>query len=121
MAEQENMDKPEQAHSPGDRTLKLGIYSPNFQYKQESLQFFRSCVGDAVYERAMQSEAGRTHHYVVVRAFLSQPDWEKFVWIEEYGSLMGFPEAFDSDKTIPLQRNSTNDRSKKEVWRSNMS
>ena len=40
----------------------------------------------------MDSEAGRAHHYAVVRAFLNQKEWEKFVWIEEFGSLDGFPE-----------------------------
>ena len=40
----------------------------------------------------MNSEAGRAHHYTVARAFLSQTDWEKFCWIEQYGTLDGFPE-----------------------------
>ena len=69
----------------------LGVYKPGFQYKNESLQFFRSCVGDDVYNRAMSSEAGKEHHYAVARAFLNQTDWEKFCWIEQYGSLEGFP------------------------------
>ncbi len=70
----------------------LGIYRPGFRFKNESLRFFRQCVGEEAYARAMQSEAGKRHHFVVARAFLSQEDWEKFVWIEEYGSLKGFPE-----------------------------
>ena len=37
------------------------------------------------------SDVGRRHHYVVARVLLNQADWEKFVWIEEYGSLDGFP------------------------------
>ena len=41
----------------------------------------------------MSCEAGRRHHYVVARAFLDQADWEKFVWIEQYGSLEGFPKS----------------------------
>ena len=39
----------------------------------------------------MNSDAGREHHNAVARAFLNQKDWEKFVWIEEFGSLDGFP------------------------------
>jgi hypothetical protein len=39
----------------------------------------------------MSSEAGKAHHYAVARAFLNQADWEKFVWIEEHGSLDSFP------------------------------
>ena len=69
----------------------LGIYRPGFRHKQESLRFFRACVGDEMYEKAMSSEAGRAHHYVVARMFLNQADWEKFVWIEEHGSLEDFP------------------------------
>ena len=69
----------------------LGVYRPGFQYKQESLQFFKACVGETVYSRAMNSDAGRAHHYTVARAFLNQEDWEKFCWIEQYGTLDGFP------------------------------
>ena len=77
--------------SVGDGVSSLGIYRSDFKYKDESLRFFRACVGDDVYTKAMNSEAGRAHHYAVARAFLSQTDWEKFVWIEEHGTLDGFP------------------------------
>ena len=83
---------PEQLGSVSGGSCPLGVYRPGFQFKQEALRFFRVCVGEDVYSRAMNSDAGRAHHYTVARAFLSQPDWEKFVWIEEYGSLAGFPE-----------------------------
>ena len=83
---------PDQLDSVGGGAVKLGVYRPGFQYKKESLRFFKECVGDDVYARAMNSEAGRVHHYTVARAFLNQADWEKFVWIEEFGSLDGFPE-----------------------------
>jgi len=69
----------------------LGVYRPGFRYKQVSLQFFKECVSEAVYSKAMNSDAGCVHHYAVARAFLNQKDWEKFVWIEEFGSLDGFP------------------------------
>lgn len=69
----------------------LGVYRSGFRYKEESLRFFKECVGDEIYAKAMNSDAGRAHHYTVARAFLSQENWEKFVWIEQYGSLAGFP------------------------------
>ena len=69
----------------------LGVYKPGLKYRKESMAFFRSCVGEETYARAMSSEAGRLHHYVAARAFLNQADWEKFVWIEQYGSLAGYP------------------------------
>lgn len=93
MAEQQivqswNSDQPETVDGEANA---LGVYSPDFRYKKESLQFFKACVGEDVYTRAMSSEAGRAHHYTVARAFLNQADWEKFVWIEQFGSLDGFP------------------------------
>ena len=82
----------DQLESVSNGVSSLGEYRPGFQYRHESLQFFKACVGEAVYSRAMNSDAGRAHHYTVARAFLNQKDWEKFVWIEEFGSLDGFPE-----------------------------
>ena len=82
----------EQLESVSGGEASLGVYRQGFRYKKEALQFFRARVGEEVYARAMNSEAGRAHHYTVARAFLNQNDWEKFVWIEEFGSLDGFPE-----------------------------
>ena len=75
---------------PEDAARSLGEYRSG-EYQEEAKAFFRACVGDENYERAMNSEAGRRHHYVAARAFLNQSDWEKFVWIEEHGSLNDFP------------------------------
>ena len=83
---------PDQLESVSGGTDTLGVYRPGFQFKQESLDYFRQCVGEETYQLAINSDAGREHHYAVARAFLSQRDWEKFVWIEEFGSLDGFPE-----------------------------
>ena len=85
--------QPEQLDSVSGEDGRLGVYKPGLKYKKESLDFFRQCVGDETYRRAMNNEIGRVHHYAAARAFLSQRDWEKFVWIEEYGSLAGFPEG----------------------------
>ncbi len=82
---------PDRSEPVGGRVCALGVYKPGFRYRKESLQFFRSCVGDDTYSRAMSSEAGKAHHYAVARAFLNQADWERFVWIEEHGSLDSFP------------------------------
>ena len=83
---------PDQLESVSGGTETLGVYRPGFQFKQESLDYFRQCVGEETYQLAINSDAGREHHYAVARAFLNQKDWEKFVWIEEFGSLDGFPE-----------------------------
>ena len=84
--------QPDQLDSVSGGNGRLGVYKPGLKYKKESLDYFRQCVGDETYRLAMNSEVGRVHHYAAARAFLSQRDWEKFVWIEEYGSLAGFPE-----------------------------
>ena len=67
-----------------------GRYVPG-PYKEEAKAFFRQCVGDETYERAMGSDAGHRHHYVAARVCLNQTDWEKFTWIEQFGSLDGYP------------------------------
>ena len=85
----------EELDSVSGGTRALGIYRPGFRFIKESLMFFKACVGDAIYNKAMSCEVGNAHHYAVARAFLSQSDWEKFVWIEEFGSLDGFPEDRD--------------------------
>lgn len=86
---QMELEPGEMASASGGQAL--GIYRPGFRHKKESLRFFKTCVGDEAYTKAMNSEAGRTHHYVVARTLLNQTDWEKFVWIEEHGSLEDFP------------------------------
>ena len=68
----------------------LGFYRPG-AYAKEAMAFFRECVGSDTYDSAMSCDAGRLHHYVPARIWLNQPDWEKFCWIEQYGSLDGFP------------------------------
>ena len=86
---QTELEPEEMASVSGGRAL--GIYRPGFRYKKESMQYFKSCVGEDVFSKAMSCDAGRAHHYVVARTLLNQTDWEKFVWIEEHGSLNGFP------------------------------
>ena len=83
----------------GNGACELGVYKPGFQFEEDALSFFQMCVGNDIYERAMNSEAGKRHHYVVARAFLSQDDWEKFVWIEQYGSLDEFPKQTARNKS----------------------
>ena len=91
MAETQLELLPEQLEMVIGGAPTLGVYRSGFRYKEESLRFFRSCVGNDVYLKAINSDAGQTHPYAVARAILNQADWEKYVWIEEHGSLDGFP------------------------------
>lgn len=73
------------------KAVALGVYIPGGLYKDRSMEFFRKCVGDETYDRAMSSGPGKRHHYVAARVFLKQLEWEQFCWIEQHGSLDGFP------------------------------
>ena len=59
--EQVHSLSPDQLESVSGGTDTLGVYRPGFQYKQESLDFFRHCVGEETYQLAMNSDAGREH------------------------------------------------------------
>ena len=82
--------RPEPLKAASGGAPALGVYKPG-AYVNEAKAFFRDCVGSDMYERAMNCDNGRAHHYVPARVYLSQPDWEKFCWIEQYGTLDGFP------------------------------
>ncbi len=75
---------------PAGGAPTLGVYRPG-AFVREAKAFFRECVGSETYERAMNCDAGRAHHYVPARVYLSQSDWERFCWIEQFGTLDGFP------------------------------
>ena len=94
MGKPENVSElqPDQLAQVSGGSGQLGVYRPGFRFKEASLRYFRQCVGDQAYSEAMSSDVGRRHHYVAARVLLDQEDWEKFVWIEEFGSLNGFPE-----------------------------
>ena len=74
----------------GGLSVPLGVYQPG-AFQKEAKAFFRECVGDELYEHAMNCDAGRSHHYVPARVYLSQAEWEKFCWIEQHGTLDTFP------------------------------
>ena len=67
-----------------------GKYLPG-NHKKESEAFLRACLGEQMYEKIMSAEAGRRHPYVAARLFLSDDNWRKYVWIEQYGSLDDYP------------------------------
>ena len=67
-----------------------GKYLPG-NYKREADAFVKTCIGAQMYDKVMSAEAGRRHPYVAARLFLSEDDWRKYVWIEQYGSLDDYP------------------------------
>ena len=69
-----------------------GKYLPG-NYKKEADAFLKTCIGAQLYDKVMSAEAGRRHPYVAARLFLSEDDWRKYVWIEQYGSLDDYPQS----------------------------
>ena len=67
-----------------------GKYLPG-NYKKEANAFLRTCMGEQMYEKVMSADAGRRHPYVAAKLFLSEENWKKYVWIEQYGSLYNYP------------------------------
>ena len=67
-----------------------GRYYPG-SYKTEAISFLKEHMDRKTYDLVMSSGEGHRHPYVAAKVFLSGADWEKYVWIEQYGSLDGFP------------------------------
>ena len=87
------MKKSEELYELNPEQLEIvngGKYLPG-NYKKEANAFLRTCMGEQKNEKIMSAEAGRRHPYVAARLFLSEDDWRKYVWIEQYGSLDGYP------------------------------
>lgn len=62
------------------------------EFREEVQAFLRERLGGKLYEQVMESEESRNHPYVPAKVFLNASDWKKFVWIEQHGSLQGFPQ-----------------------------
>ena len=70
---------------------RKGGYSPG-RFREEATAFMKACMDAETFEKIMGKDAKNTHYFVAARVFLSDSDWKKFVWIEQNGSLTGFPE-----------------------------
>ena len=60
------------------------------KFREEALEFMRKKLGERQYAQIMANADSRERPYVAARVFLSPEDWEKYVWIEQQGSLEGF-------------------------------
>lgn len=67
-------------------------YSPG-DYWPDAVMFLRQNLGDEAFNRIMRTRSSfRMHPHVVARISLSREDWNRYVWIEQHGSLDGFAE-----------------------------
>ena len=59
-------------------------------YRTEALQFLKEHMDGQTFEKIMSHKEEKKRPYVAAKIFLNQSDWEKYVWIEQHGSLEGF-------------------------------
>ena len=65
------------------------IYTPG-RYRAEAMAFLRTRLGEEEYVQIMSPPGARQYPYVAAKLFLSPQDWEKYVYVEQNGSLRGF-------------------------------
>ena len=74
---------------PTVNTEMIAIYSPGV-YKKEAVAFLKQCLNEEVFEKLCRNEKFRRNPVIGAKLFLSAEDWNKYVWIEQHGSLNGF-------------------------------
>ena len=67
----------------------IAEYSPGV-YKKEAVAFLKQCLDEDVFEKLCRNENFRRNPVIGAKLFLSIADWNKYVWIEQHGSLDGF-------------------------------
>ena len=66
-----------------------GAYAPG-DYKKEAADFLRAHMDESIFALIPDDDGERRLSCVAARVFLSAEDWEKYVWIEQHGSLDGY-------------------------------
>ena len=64
-------------------------YAPG-PYREEAWKFLRQCLKESQYEELLTRPKVKKYPYVVAKVVLSLIDWERYVYIEQNGSLDGF-------------------------------
>ena len=64
-------------------------YSPGV-YKKEAIAFLKQCLDKDVFEKLCRNDKFRRNPVIGAKLFLGASDWNKYVWIEQHGSLEGF-------------------------------
>ena len=75
-------------HFPGNYGI-IADYSPGV-YKKEAAAFLKQCLDEDVFEKLCCNDNFRRNPVIGAKLFLSFEDWNKYVWIEQHGSLDGF-------------------------------
>lgn len=75
---------------PSANAEMIAVYSPGV-YKKEAVAYLKQCLNADVYEKLCQNDNFCKNPVVGAKLFLCAEDWNKYVWIEQHGSLDGFP------------------------------
>ena len=67
----------------------IADYSPGV-YKEEAVAFLKQCLDEDVFEKLCRNEIFRRNSVIGAKLFLSIADWNKYVWIEQHGTMDGF-------------------------------
>ena len=62
-------------------------------YIDEAQQFLKDHMAEDQYEVIMGTREGKDLPYVAARIFLSEEDWQQYLWIIRHGSLEGYAKA----------------------------
>ena len=77
---------------PGQgRIPEAGYYRPG-NYKDEAREFLREHVDRKTFDLVMDDNGQGGIAPVMAKLYLNEDDWERFIWIENHGSLEGFIE-----------------------------
>ena len=72
-----------------NEAFTVARYSPGI-YKTEAVLFLKQCLDSDTFNRLCKSENFRRNPVVGAKVYLSGENWNKYVWIEQHGSLDGF-------------------------------
>ena len=72
-----------------NEAFTVARYSPGI-YKTEAVLFLKQCLDSDTFDRLCKSENFRRNPVVAAKIYLRGEDWNKYVWIEQHGSLDGF-------------------------------
>jgi len=72
-----------------NKAFTIARYSPGI-YKSEAVLFLEQCLDSDTFNRLCKSENFRRNPVVGAKIYLSGENWNKYVWIEQHGSLEGF-------------------------------
>ncbi len=68
-----------------------GNYTPGV-YREQALTFLKERIDTETYNCLMRHGECLRHPYVAAKIYLNAGDWDKYIWIEQHGSLEGYPE-----------------------------